>query len=59
MLVVQNSVERRMIGAATAAPQFFRQIGGTVGTAIFTSIMLGRFGSHFAAGVPAERHPRL
>lgn len=52
-LVVQNSVERRMIGAATAATQFFRQIGGTVGTAIFTSIMLGRFRSNFEAGVPA------
>jgi len=52
-LIVQNAVERRMMGAATAATQFFRQIGGTVGTAIFTSIMLSRFSSHFDANVPA------
>jgi hypothetical protein len=52
-LVVQNAVQRRMIGAATAATQFFRQIGGTVGTAIFTSVMLGRYRDHFAAGAPA------
>ena len=58
-LVVQNSVERRQIGAATAATQFFRQIGGTVGTAIFTSIMLGRFRSDFAAGVPAGTPPQV
>ncbi len=52
-LVVQNAVQRRMIGAATAATQFFRQIGGTVGTAIFTSAMLGRYRDHFAASAPA------
>jgi EmrB/QacA subfamily drug resistance transporter len=49
-LAVQNAVDRRMIGAATAATQFFRQIGGTVGTAIFTSIMLSRFTDRFADG---------
>jgi len=53
-LIVQNTVERRMLGAATAATQFFRQIGGTVGTAIFTSIMLGRFSSHLTANAPKE-----
>lgn len=58
-VVVQNAVDRRMIGAATAATQFFRQIGGAVGTAIFTSIMLGRFGERFAAGVPAGAPPQV
>ena len=53
-LVVQNAVDRRLLGAATAATQFFRQIGGTVGTAIFTSLMLGRYHEHFAASVPAN-----
>jgi MFS family permease len=51
-LIVQNAVDRRVMGAATAATQFFRQIGGTVGTAIFTSIMLSRFSTHFDANVP-------
>lgn len=58
-VVVQNAVDRRTIGAATAATQFFRQIGGAVGTAIFTSIMLGRFGSRFAAGTPAGAPPEV
>lgn len=58
-VVVQNAVDRRMIGAATAATQFFRQIGGAVGTAIFTSIMLGRFGSRFTAGIPAGAPPQV
>ena len=52
-LAVQNSVDRRMLGVATAATQFFRQIGGTVGTAIFTSLMLTRYHEQFNAGVPA------
>jgi EmrB/QacA subfamily drug resistance transporter len=58
-LIVQNAVERRVLGAATAATQFFRQIGGTIGTAIFTSIMLSRFSSHFDANVPAGTPPQL
>lgn len=57
-LAVQNAVDRRMLGAATAATQFFRQIGGTVGTAIFTSLMLSRYHERFNAsapsGVPAQ-----
>ncbi len=51
-LAVQNAVDRRLLGAATAATQFFRQIGGTVGTAIFTSLMLSRYHTQFNAGVP-------
>jgi EmrB/QacA subfamily drug resistance transporter len=57
-LVVQNAVDRRMIGAATAATQFFRQIGGAVGAAVFTSIMLSRYRDHLAAGVPAGVPPQ-
>ena len=57
-LVVQNAVERRYLGTATAATQFFRQIGGTVGTAIFTSMMLGRYHANFAASVPANVPPQ-
>jgi EmrB/QacA subfamily drug resistance transporter len=32
-LIVQNSVEKRFLGSATATVQLFRNIGGTVGTA--------------------------
>ncbi len=51
-LVVQNAVPQQMIGVATASTQFFRSIGSTLGTAIFGSIMLGRYRSEFDAGIP-------
>ncbi|MGI8855849.1 MAG: MDR family MFS transporter [Thermomicrobiales bacterium] len=52
-LIVQNAAPQRQIGAATATVQFFRQIGSTVGAAIFGSIMLTRYQSHFSGAVPA------
>ncbi|WP_312650099.1 MDR family MFS transporter [Aminipila sp.] len=36
---IQNSVPPRQIGAATSTVQFFRNIGGTIGSAIFGTIM--------------------
>ncbi len=51
-LIVQNAVPQRMLGVATASTQFFRSIGGTVGAAVFGSIMLGRYRSTFDAGIP-------
>lgn len=53
-VVVQNAVPHRMIGVATAATQFFRSIGGTVGAAVFGSVMLSRYTTHFAQGTPSE-----
>jgi MFS family permease len=38
-LVVQNAVPRSQLGVATSSNQFFRQIGATVGVAIFGAIM--------------------
>jgi EmrB/QacA subfamily drug resistance transporter len=38
-LVVQNAVPREQLGVATSSNQFFRQIGATVGVAIFGAIM--------------------
>jgi EmrB/QacA subfamily drug resistance transporter len=45
LLVVQNSVPSRELGAATSATQFFRTTGGTVGVSVMGAIM--------AAGLPA------
>jgi len=39
MLAVQNVVKARDIGVATSSATFFRQVGGTLGTAIFLSIL--------------------
>jgi EmrB/QacA subfamily drug resistance transporter len=42
-VIVQNSVPFQMMGVATASVQFFRQIGGTLGVAILTSLVLHQF----------------
>jgi predicted MFS family arabinose efflux permease len=38
-LAVQNAVEHSRIGQATAASQFFRQIGGLVGSAVLGAVL--------------------
>lgn len=38
-LATQNSVEARSMGVATSASTFFRQIGGTLGTAVLLSVL--------------------
>ncbi|GGJ28997.1 MDR family MFS transporter [Deinococcus roseus] len=38
-LAVQNAVQPTEIGVATSASQFFRQIGGTIGVAIFGTVL--------------------
>lgn len=49
VLVVQNSVERRDLGAATSTVTFLRQVGAAVGVAVLGSLITARF----AAAVPA------
>ncbi|MGJ6980040.1 MDR family MFS transporter [Aestuariimicrobium soli] len=39
MLAVQNSAQRKDMGVATSSATFTRQIGGTLGTAVFLSIL--------------------
>ncbi|HEY8320064.1 MAG TPA: MDR family MFS transporter [Amnibacterium sp.] len=38
----QNTVDTRFMGVATSASTFFRQIGGTVGTAVLLSVLFTR-----------------
>jgi EmrB/QacA subfamily drug resistance transporter len=55
-VAVQNALPYQLLGVATASVQFFRSIGGTVGVAVFTGLMLHRFQSGIrgtAADVPA------
>ncbi|HEY7269278.1 MAG TPA: MDR family MFS transporter, partial [Dehalococcoidia bacterium] len=42
VLVVQNSVEHRDMGIATAGVNFFRSMGGAFGVAIFGSVLANR-----------------
>jgi EmrB/QacA subfamily drug resistance transporter len=41
-LASQNAVEPRLMGVATGSATFFRQIGGTLGTAVLFSVLFGR-----------------
>lgn len=43
---VQNAVEFRDLGAATSATTFFRQMGGTLGAAIFGAVLANRLVVH-------------
>ena len=45
---IQNSVPPRQIGAATSTVQFFRNIGGTIGSAIFGTIMTTAMNTGFS-----------
>jgi EmrB/QacA subfamily drug resistance transporter len=49
-IIVQSAVAPRMLGAATSALTFFRQVGGSVGLALAGTI----FGTSFAGQVPQQ-----
>ena len=44
ILAMQNSVPASDIGVATSSATFFRQVGGTLGTAVFLSILFSNVG---------------
>jgi EmrB/QacA subfamily drug resistance transporter len=46
--IVQNSVDRSDIGVATSSVTFFRQMGGSFGTALFGAILSSRLSVHIA-----------
>jgi len=56
---VQNSVDRRNMGTATASVTFFRSMGGAVGTAMFGAILNTRLPHHLAEIVPASAQAQL
>lgn len=56
-VAVQNVAPPRHMGAATASTTFFRQIGSTVGVAIFGSLLLTNYHRDFASGVPSGTPP--
>ncbi|GAA1925543.1 MDR family MFS transporter [Streptantibioticus ferralitis] len=55
-LAVQNAVEPKDMGVATASATFFRQMGATAGTAIFLSVLFSnvgdKIGSAFRSAIP-------
>jgi EmrB/QacA subfamily drug resistance transporter len=56
VLAVQNAVDHRDMGAATAATTFFRSIGGSFGIAIFGAIFINRLTYWLRKDMPASAH---
>ena len=54
IIAVQNAVPHAVLGIATSTTNFFRQIGGAFGLAIFGSVMNSRFYSEFVAALPPQ-----
>jgi EmrB/QacA subfamily drug resistance transporter len=51
ILAVQNAVSPRQMGVATSSVTFFRQMGGTLGTAIFLSVLFSTLTPNIAEDV--------
>ena len=51
VLVVQNSVDVRQIGAASAAVAFFRSLGGTLGVSILGAVLAAQVSTHITDGI--------
>ena len=56
VLAMQNSVPAKDMGVASASSTFFRPIGGTLGTAIFLSILFSLAGTKIAGAYAAAQH---
>ncbi|MEI2776377.1 MAG: DHA2 family efflux MFS transporter permease subunit [Tetrasphaera sp.] len=55
MLAVQAAADRGDMGIATASATFTRQIGGTLGTAVFLSILFSALPDRIASAMAAAR----
>jgi EmrB/QacA subfamily drug resistance transporter len=56
-IVVQNAFPLSRVGEVTAGLQFFRSIGGTIGLAIFGTLLNNQFRSSFLEQLPAPLKP--
>ncbi|WP_413761352.1 MFS transporter [Streptomyces sp. MMBL 11-3] len=59
ILAVQNSVHPHDLGTATSANNYFRQIGGSVGAAVFGTLFADRLTDALADRLPAGAGPGL
>ena len=56
VLAVQNAVDPSIMGVATSGSTLFRQIGGSIGVALFGTIFANRVHVELAARLPAGAH---
>ncbi|MFJ3231822.1 MFS transporter [Streptomyces sp. NPDC086787] len=59
VLAVQNSVRPADLGTATSANNYFRQIGGSVGAAVFGTLFAGRLADSLRRELPPHPGARL
>ncbi|MDO8732015.1 MAG: MDR family MFS transporter [Actinomycetota bacterium] len=52
-LIVQNELPHRLVGTATAANNYFRQVGSSLGAAIVGSLFVARLGMLLTERLPA------
>ncbi|MHB1212803.1 MAG: MDR family MFS transporter [Candidatus Nanopelagicales bacterium] len=53
-LIVQNEFPHRLVGTATAASNYFRQVGASLGSAIVGSLFVARLTGLLAERLPAD-----
>ena len=58
VLAVQNSVDHRLMGVATSGAMLFRQIGGSIGVALFGAIFANRLSANLAERLPGVGLPK-
>jgi EmrB/QacA subfamily drug resistance transporter len=54
LLAVQNAVPYRVLGTATSSTAFLRSLGGSVGLAVFGSVMNNQFATMLITKLPTE-----
>lgn len=54
-VIVQNAVPPKEIGVATSSATFFRQIGGTLGVAVFLSVLFSTVGGNIASQLQTDQ----
>jgi EmrB/QacA subfamily drug resistance transporter len=59
MVAVQNAVDRRELGTATAVTSFFRALGGSVGAAGLGAVFVAQSGTSARGGVVGRVDPGL
>jgi EmrB/QacA subfamily drug resistance transporter len=55
-LAAQNAAPAKDMGVSTAAATFFRQTGGTLGVAVFLSILFSTVGNKITAAITSAAH---
>jgi EmrB/QacA subfamily drug resistance transporter len=58
VLAVQNAVTHRVMGVATSGALLFRQVGGSIGVALFGAIFANRLHANLAQALPGLTLPQ-